>query len=79
MLNQHLSKPVTELLLYKILPEVDFVWMAFDAMAEHDYDPNRVLDGEAVAAMGGGPQEQPVMPEQAAAPPQQGALGGLMG
>jgi hypothetical protein len=86
--------PAAEVLLYNILPELDFLLLEkLPALQGHQYQPERVLHGQAMqeAQQGGAgmvqPQQQGLAPQgpapQGLAPqgpaPQgpQGALGGL--
>lgn len=74
------------ILLYKIIPEIDFVLLqGLTALEGHQYQPELVLNGEGAQQQGmppqGGPQgmqpqPQP-RPQPAPQPQPRGALGGL--
>lgn len=81
--DQGIDQNAALVMLYKLVPEIDFVLMqGLTALEGHQYQPELVLNGEGVQQTlpPQGPQPQP-QPQQMQPQPQQqaplGALGGI--
>jgi len=71
LLRDNVPPEVAELFMYKILPELDFLFMSMTPMKEREYSPEKALDGE--------PLQEALMAEGGAVPPppQGPEVGGL--
>ena len=48
LLRDNIPPEVSELLMYKVLPEIDFLFMAMPNMKDKEFDASRTLDGQAL-------------------------------
>lgn len=73
--DSQIGPEAAQVLLYDLLPELDFLLLQnVKSLQGHQYQPERVLGGQAMAEMQQAPQQMP-----SPAPRQMGGLGGLGG
>ena len=71
-LRDGIPPQIAEILMYKVLPEIDFLFQAMPQMRDREFNPERTLDGEALQEFSGAG-----MVEGGAPPPQDPNVGGL--